>query len=284
MKALEKYQEIAHFAGISQPWLLLGGSISIGAILFFLLLSYDPILSVLVLLISLDVSFGLPFLLASRKVEKIEDSLPDVLQHISTTLKAGSTIEMALKEVSLVDYGPISQEMKRMLDEINKGKTFEEAFNDFAESSHSKLVKKIAIIISAARRSGGALLQTLSLTAEDIRAVNRLRRERKSKTLMQFLFLIAASSIVAPFIFGIVRAVLSTLLSISPFTNTDTLQAFDFTFKLFLVLQGTLTTIGAVMVKEGKLEKSALYIPFSLFSIYVIYSLVSVLFMSLIGV
>ena len=281
---VNKYFDLMKFVGINvNPFIFLSAGFILGFILLFLFSSFDIVLGILLFVLCVDLSVGLPIFLADKKISAMEARLPDVLHHIGTTLKTGSTVEVALKEVSLVDYGPLSPSLRKMLDEMNKGKTFEQAFMDFASDSHSPLVEKIATIINAARRSGGSLLQTLTLIAEDIRSISRLNRERKTKTVMQFLFIVVASCLIAPFIFGILRSVLSILLTLSFSGGEGILKEFDLTFKLYLIIQASLSIIGAVMIREGKIAKSVLYIPVALLVSYVIYMLVSASFISLIG-
>ncbi len=281
---VNQYFDLVKFVGITiNPFIFLASGLILGFILLFLASSFDLVLGILLFILCIDLSIGLPVFLADRKITAIEARLPDVLHHIGTTLKTGSTIEVALKEVSLVDYGPLSPSLRKMLDQMNKGKTFEQAFLDFAKDSHSPLVEKIATIINAARRSGGSLLQTLTLIAEDIRSISRLNRERKTKTVMQFLFIIVASCLIAPFIFGILKSVLSVLLTLSFSVGGQILEEFDFTFKLYIIIQASLSIVGAVMIREGKWAKSVLYIPIALLCSYLIYIVVSASFISLIG-
>lgn len=247
---------------------------------------FDITLSILLALLILDIGFGLPFYLASQKIKKVEEKLPDVLHHMGTTLKTGGTIEVALREVSRVEYGPITKGVKNMLREINEGKTFEEAFSSFAINSKSELMQRAAIIIIAARKSGGALLETLTAMAEDIRALYRLKRERTTKTFLQFLFILVAGCLVAPFVFGIVKSVLEILIQVGGASTPGALSVvaqFDFIFKAYVILESGLSILGAVQVREGNISKAAIYIPIGVIISYIIYITVAASFLKLIG-
>ncbi|MEM0372333.1 MAG: type II secretion system F family protein [archaeon] len=284
---IKNYEEAAEFAGMKIPakvliLLSLVGVMASVALAFFI----DPTLCLLIALVVLDAGIGLPFFLAERKVAQIEERLPDVLHHMGTTLKTGGTIETALKEVARVNYGPITAGLKEMLREMNEGSTFEDSFSSFAVKSRSQLLQKAAVIIIAARQSGGALLETLSSMAEDFRAMHRLNSERRTKTFLQFLFIIVAGVLVAPFVFGIVKSVLSILISVGGETTAGTaaiVGEFDFLFKVYLILQSALALIGAVQVREGSISKAVVYIPVGAIVAYAIYTLLSGAFLSLIG-
>lgn len=277
----QKYADAVEFADIKiNPVIIIIltfiGVIIAGLTAFFI----DPTLSFLIALLILDLGLGYPFFKAQTKIDLIESRLPDVLHHMGTTLKTGGTVETALKEASRINYGPLTVGLKEMLRQMNEGKTFEEAFSSFSLRSKSLLLQKAAIIIIAARKSGGALLETLSAMAEDFRALYRLERERKTKTFMQFLFIIVSGCLVAPFVFGIVKSVLSILVTVGGETTAETTSMvanFSTLFKVYLILQSALAVIGAVQIRDGKFSKAVLYVPIGVILAYVIYVFISLL-------
>lgn len=285
-KAYEKYAEIVQFSGMRiDPVILLiiTAALAIaGAIIGSFV---DIALAILLPIVAIDLGIGLPFLLARRKVDKIEETLPDILHHMSTTLKTGGTIETALEEVSRMDYGPITVGIRRMLKEMREGSTFERSFNQFAERSRSDLLKRASMIIIAARKSGGGLVDTLTAMSNDIRSIRRLKSERRTKTMLQFLFIITTGCFIAPFVFGIVRSVLSILVGIGEVTaeSAALVARFDIVFKVYLVIESALSVLGAVQVREGKMSKAVLYIPILALVTYIIYVIVASQFLNIIG-
>lgn len=287
LQLYKKYVETLKFSGIKiPPQLMIILTIIFAVALAFVGILFDITLGILLPFLALDIGFGLPFYLADKKITQIEASLPDVLHHMGTTLKTGGTIEVALREVSRIEYGPITKNIKDMLRKINEGKTFEDAFSDFALESRSELLQRVAVIIISARKSGGALVETLSAMAEDIRALYRLKRERKTKTFLQFLFIIVAGTLIAPFVFGIVKSVLEILIKIGGEATVETLRIvgeFDFLFKLYVIFESALAVLGAVQVREGGFSKAVMYIPIAVLVSYIIYVFISASFLSLIG-
>ena len=114
---IDSYYNTAKFAGIrTNPFAVVMLGLFMGGALFLLASMYDFVLGFLLFILCLVLSIGMPFLLADRKITQIESRLPDVLHHIGTTLKTGSTVEVALKEVTITDYGPITAFVREMLD------------------------------------------------------------------------------------------------------------------------------------------------------------------------
>ncbi|MEM3411992.1 MAG: type II secretion system F family protein [archaeon] len=284
---LAKYEDAVEYADIKiNPKFLLFGGIAIALILLFSLYFVDPTLGFLLFVLVLDLSIGGPFYLVQRKIANIESRLPDVLHHIGTTLKTGGTIETALTEVSKANYGPITSGVKDMLKEMYEGKPFETAFSDFATRSKSEMLQRAAVIIIAAKKAGGSLLDTLTALADDIRALYRLKRERKTKTFMQFLFILVAGAGVAPFVFGIVKSVLQILVGMGGEMTQETFSMvaqFDTLFKFYVIVSAALTTAGAVQVREGDLSKGVVLIPIAMLGAYLIYVFVASLFISMLG-
>ena len=286
----EKYADTVKFAEMKIDARLLLLLTFIGVILSILASIIIPFVdftvSILAILLIVDLGLGMPYHLKDKKIAETEAKLPDVLHHIAITIKTGGTIETALKEAARVDYGPITPGLKKMLLQINEGKTFEEAFTNFALESDSKLLEKAAIIIVAARKAGGALLETLTSMAEDFRALYRLQRERESKTFLQFLFILVAGVFIAPFVFGIVKSVLQILVQVGgeSTASTDALVLkFNTLFKVYLILQAALSSVGAFQVREGKISKAITFIPIAAIISYVIYIVVASQFIALLG-
>lgn len=284
--AFRSFEETVKFSEIKlNARVLLTLTFVLAALGVTLALMYDITLGFLLTVLFLDLGIGLPYFFAERKVAQLEARLPDVLHHMSTTLKTGGTVEVALREVSRLNYGPITKSLKVVLRQMNEGKPFEEAFNDFARSSRSELLQRAAVIIIAARKAGGGLLDTLTAMAEDIRALMRLQQERRTKTFMQFLFIMVAGCLVAPFVFGILKSVLQILLQAGGVAATQTVVVsfYDTLFKAYIIIEASLTTLGAVLVREGKWSKAILYIPLGMIAAYVVYVFIAGIFLGMLG-
>ncbi|MFH0987205.1 MAG: type II secretion system F family protein [Candidatus Micrarchaeota archaeon] len=286
---LNSYSEVVEFSGMRIPGkVLMPLTLALGfiafAIMFFML--NLPIEGFLVLTIILDIGLGLPYYLADKKSSAIAEALPDVLHHMGTTLKTGGTIEVALKEASRMNFGPITPNLKRMIIDIDEGKTFEQAFSDFALKSRSELVKRAAVIIIAAKKSGGGLLDTLVAMSEDFRDLYHLEQERRSKTFTQFLFIVVAGILIAPAIFGLISFLVGVLLNVGgsmDATGKATVAKFDMMFRAYLMIQGALAMLGAVQIKEGNLSRAVIYIPVGMTVAYAMYFMGPMVFNSLVG-
>jgi len=259
----------------TEPDIILTAALMLSSIvIMFAGLYFDLMLSALLAVVIFDLAVGYPIYKWEKRKSDIEKALPDVLSNISTTLKSGGTIDIALRDVSTSNYGPITFELKKMLREIKEGKTFEEAFTSFGERSDSRIVRRSVYIIISAKRTGGGLVAALASIADDLRENARLVEERKTRTTAQVMFIIIAANFVAPFIFGIVSGLILFLGSI----GGEIPPLFDtllFYFKGYLIISAIFSAFAASLIKDGKITSAVVYTPILLLVTYTIFMVVS---------
>ncbi len=257
------------------PSIVLTSSFFLASILILYVgLFFDIFLGFLLALTVLDIALGYPLHKLHKKIAMMEERMPDVLMHLATSLKAGATVESALKEVAGGRYGPISREMRKMLLQMKEGKTFEGAFRDFADRSGSSIISKTADVIISAKRSGGGLATALMSIADDIREMFRIKKERIAKTTTYVLFVVIAADFVAPLIFGLVTGVMVFLGQVAGEGVSPLFQSMVFYFKTYLAISAAFSALMAAMVREGNTEKAAMYAPFLLLISYIVYEVV----------
>jgi len=259
-----------------EPDFLLAGAFFLSAVgLTYVGLFIDLMLGGLLAVLLFDVAVGYPLYKRAQRISQMESVLPDVLSHMGTTLKAGGTIESALKEVAKAGYGPMADELSKMIREIKEGKTFEDALMSFAERSESMPIKRSVNVIISAKRTGGGLVSALLSIADDLRAAARLKRERTAKTMVQVLFIIIAADIVAPLIFGLVSGIMLFLGGIGGTEVPPLFSTIIFYFKAYLAVSAVFSALAASMIREGNITKTVIYAPVLLVVTYIIFMVVS---------
>jgi len=226
----------------------------------------DPTIIVLVTFVSiLSLILAIPFSLRNQRLDAVEDNLPDALKHMAIVLKAGGTIESAIKEASTTDYGPLSEILASALEQIKKGREFEEVLNDVALESGSRLFERIAGIISDAKKAGAGLSDTMSAIADDAREINRIKRERVSRTTMPVIFLYASILALSPFIFGftmtIVTFIGSGITCALPGAPPLRLGVLNGIIVTFMAIEAIIVTLAIGIIRDGKMLKYIVRIP-----------------------
>jgi tight adherence protein B len=118
---------------------------------------------------------ALPFLYIYLKKEKrfnrFEEQLPEAMDMLSRSLKAGHAFTGGLQMVGQEFGDPIGTEFSKTLDEINFGVAYEDALKNLSSRVDSDDLKLFVISVIIQRTSGGNL-------AEILENIGRLIRER----------------------------------------------------------------------------------------------------------
>lgn len=287
MNIIEKYTEWIEFSRIpikAPMWIAMSiiASLLIGSaalIMSLLILQELTLLPVAFAIASLVLLLGYPYMKTEAIIGSIEKNFSDALKQMADTLKAGDTYESALREVANAEYGRLSEEMESALRRLEEGENLETSLNGFAEKVNSKLVRRTITIILDSIRTGASLADILDEISDDVRAIERIKEERKANTTMQFMFMALAGGLIAPAIFGEVNSVMTIFSKVSlKMLEAGQLEASQQITNFILVLIQSYLIIevvasGAMMsiIREGKLNKSVIYIPLLLLLAFIAY-------------
>jgi tight adherence protein B len=119
---------------------------------------------------------------AARQRKKFEGQLPDTLNLIATSLRAGYSLLQAIEAVGEEAPEPTRREFGRAIAEIRLGRPIDDAMSDIAVRMDSVDFEWTVLAIEIQREVGGNLAEVLQTTAETMVQRNRLRREMKALT------------------------------------------------------------------------------------------------------
>ena len=114
-----------------------------------------------------------PKLFVSRKVKSIERNLPHALHHLLIQVRSGVTLFDSLVSIARSNYGLLSKEFKRAVNEINTGKSEVSALEMLARENPSLYFRRILWQIINALKSGADIGSTIK------EIVNNLVSEQK---------------------------------------------------------------------------------------------------------
>ncbi len=255
-------------------------AIAVFGIIALFSLPISPLVAFVIFLVVLDVMLGYPYILAMRRINSIEEALPDALKQLADTLKAGGTYEYGLREISTAEYGPLSFEMENVLRKMEEGENMEDGLASFAENVDSVLVRRTVAIINDAIKAGAGLADVLDEIADDVRALHRIGRERIAGTMLQVIFIVAAGSIVAPIIMGMITTVIELLIATSAgivkskFEIVQAVATKDIIvilIQIYIVIEVVASGAMIALTREGKISKSLIYIPVLLLIAFICY-------------
>lgn len=303
MGLLKKYQRILNQAQMrvdAKVWIIISLAVSFALsilTLFVILITQIPVstlIAFVILLVLLDLFLGYPIIKKDKRIDAIEEALPDALKQMADTLKAGGTYEYALREISTAQYGPLTKEMAQVLRKLEEGENLETSLRSFSRNIDSRLVKRSTEIIIDSIKAGAGLADILDEIADDIRAMRRIGVERKSRTLMQVMFMVAAGSVVAPMIMGMVSSIVAflmtaTLQGLSSGTDVEetakaALETIKFLMQFYIIIEVVASGLMIALMRHGKAKKGLMYIPILLLVAFIVYYLAAFMAAGMVGV
>lgn len=153
------------------------------------------------------------------RLKQIRYQLPDVIELIATSLRAGSSIRAAMLQVARQSPRPISQELA-ILERMQRiGVPLDTAFDQWSKRLGIEEVGLLAFTISVSSASGGNLSESLDRLATAFR--QRLMLEEKVDALTAQGRLQSWVMIALPIILGIVLSLMD-FESMAPLWRSDT--------------------------------------------------------------
>ena len=158
--------------------LMTGTGAVVGAVVGFFL--GGPFFAVLLFL---AIPFGMLIylrLLTSRRQAKFDEQLPDTLQMLTGSMRAGHSLLRAIDASAKESDAPMSEELSRIVNETRIGRELGESMTDVSQRTGSEDFSWMSQAIEIHREVGGDLAEVLDHVGETIRDRNQVRRQVKA--------------------------------------------------------------------------------------------------------
>jgi tight adherence protein B len=164
--------------------LLLYAAVLGGAGLFGGILAHaGPAAPVLLAMIGMLSPVVVIFILRSRRSDRVSEQLPDALDMMARSLRAGHALQNAFQLVAIEAPSPINIEFGRAYEEQRLGRTLEQAVVAITERVPQNAdLRILAVSIAIQKQTGGNLAEILEKIAETIRSRYRFFGKLKSLT------------------------------------------------------------------------------------------------------
>lgn len=121
---------------------------------------------------------------ASRRSRAFEAQLPEILDSLSASLRAGHGFDYALQTMAEDVADPAGTEFRRVVTETHLGRPMEVALRELGERAESKDLLFVLDAIMVQRQVGGSLAELFVLVSETVRAREQFRRKLRASTGM----------------------------------------------------------------------------------------------------
>lgn len=167
----------------------------------------------LVLIVMLYVFiFYYPQIKDEKGYSDLNQELPYALRHMTIELKSGKGLHDCLKTIRNANYGSLSKEFTRALEEVKFGKSTEDSLLEMSHRVKSDGLSRAVQQIIGTLRVGGNLASSLEIIAQDISFDMQIKLKEYSQRLNSFILIYTFVAILAPVISLIMLMAGSTVM------------------------------------------------------------------------
>ena len=117
-----------------------------------------------------------------RWKRSVDKHLPDLFRSIVQAQKSGMTLPQAMEEASKRQYGPMTKELQKMVNQMSWGISFEDVLQSLAERVDTVLTRQTFPLILEAQRSGGQIEKVFEPLETFVQSTLIFETEQKNQT------------------------------------------------------------------------------------------------------
>ena len=114
-------------------------------------------------------------------IQNKEYYFPQFLKDLADGTRAGLSLPQAVVNVSKINYGALTDDVRRLATYVSWGVPFDEALRRFADRTGSRMIRASVDLIVEAYLAGGGIADILDTMAEDAGKMRSLKEERKTR-------------------------------------------------------------------------------------------------------
>jgi flagellar protein FlaJ len=166
-----------------------------------------------------------------RWKKSIDARFPDLFRSIVQAQQTGMTLPQALEEASKRNYGALTAELRKMVNQMSWGLSFEEALLEFNKRVDTPLAQRTVPLIIEASRSGGHVEKVFAPMGGFVQTTLVMEKERKAQTrpyiaIIYIAFFVFVFTIVLLFKTFFVDMGSSPVLGLSALTSKEAWRIF----------------------------------------------------------
>jgi flagellar protein FlaJ len=150
-----------------------------------------------------------------QRRDSIDRNLPVFLLALLSSVQSGANLIKAIEQAGERNLGALTPELKNLRANISWGTPIEDAFENFAERTGTRVSRRVTVLLEMAMKIGGDVSENLEMIQKHVSEMQNIEKSRKS-ALQPYTYTIYIS-------FGVFLAV-AVLLTTSFFTEIEKVQ------------------------------------------------------------
>ncbi len=150
-----------------------------------------------------------------QRRDNIDRNMPMFLLALLSSVQSGANLIKAIEQAAERNLGALTPELKNLKANISWGTPIEEAFENFAERTGTRVSRRVTILLEMAMKIGGDVTENLEMIQKHVSEIQNIEKGRKS-ALQPYTYTIWIS-------YGVFLAV-AVLLTTSFFSEMERVQ------------------------------------------------------------
>jgi len=150
-----------------------------------------------------------------QRRDSVDRNLPVFLLALLSSVQSGSNLIKAIEQAAERNLGALTPELRNLKANISWGIPIEEAFENFAQRTGTRVSRRVTVLLEMAMKIGGDVTENLEMIQKHVSEMQNIEKSRKS-ALQPYTYTIYIS-------FGVFLAV-AVLLTTSFFTEIAKVQ------------------------------------------------------------
>ncbi len=150
-----------------------------------------------------------------QRRDNIDRNMPMFLLALLSSVQSGANLIKAIEQAAERNLGALTPELKNLRANISWGTPIDEAFENFAERTGTRVSRRVTVLLEMAMKIGGDVSENLEMIQKHVSEMQNIEKGRKS-ALQPYTYTIYIS-------FGVFLAV-AVLLTTSFFSEMERVQ------------------------------------------------------------
>ena len=150
-----------------------------------------------------------------QRRDSIDRNMPVFLLALLSSVQSGSNLIKAIEQAAERNLGALTPELKNLKANISWGTPIEDAFENFAKRTGTRVSRRVTVLLEMAMKIGGDVSENLEMIQKHVSEMQNIEKSRKS-ALQPYTYTIYIS-------FAVFLAV-AVLLTTSFFTEIEKVQ------------------------------------------------------------
>jgi len=115
-----------------------------------------------------------------QRKDNIDRNMPMFLLALLSSVQSGTNLIKALEQAAERNLGALTPELRNLRANISWGTPIEEAFENFAERTGTRVSRRVTVLLEMAMKIGGDVTENLEMIQKHVSEMQNIEKSRKS--------------------------------------------------------------------------------------------------------